>query len=171
MLEFLRSVGCKRLIGTVQGIENGKGYTIKTASNHGLQTVHADGVVNAAGPFAGEIAQMLGVDLLVTNTFQQKIAFEDHLGLVPRTMPFSIDLDAQAVDWTEDERAMLFGRIRNTLGWLNRCLDLSTAVPTVATLENGSNWAGPIMTLRPSRPGSNRSIGISQTSSYVGPPA
>ena len=107
MLEFLRSVGCKRLIGTVQGIENGKGYTIKTASNHGLQTVHADGVVNAAGPFAGEIAQMLGVDLLVTNTFQQKIAFEDHLGLVPRTMPFSIDLDAQAVDWTEDERAML----------------------------------------------------------------
>lgn len=50
---------------------------------------------------------MLGVDLPVYNTFQQKIAFEDRKGAIPRTLPFSIDLDGQQIDWSDDERAML----------------------------------------------------------------
>jgi hypothetical protein len=36
---------------------------------------------------------MLGEDLPVDNVFQQKVAFEDRLGAIPRDMPFSIDLD------------------------------------------------------------------------------
>lgn len=33
--------------------------------------------------------------------------FPDALGAIPRAMPFSIDLDGQSIDWTEDERAVL----------------------------------------------------------------
>ena len=38
---------------------------------------------------------MLGVNLPVHNTLQQKIAFEDSARAIPRDMPFSIDLDRQ----------------------------------------------------------------------------
>ncbi len=50
---------------------------------------------------------MLGVDLPVFNTLQQKIAFEDVAGAIPRHMPFSIDLDQQEIDWTGEERELL----------------------------------------------------------------
>ena len=50
---------------------------------------------------------MLGVELPVYNTFQQKIAFEDHKGVIPRSLPFSIDLDGQRIDWTDEERELL----------------------------------------------------------------
>ena len=39
--------------------------------------------------------------------FQQKIAFEDRLWALPRTLPFSIDLDGQELEWTDEERAIL----------------------------------------------------------------
>ena len=52
---------------------------------------------------------MLGVSLPLTHTFQQKIAFEDHQGAIPRDMPFAIDLDPQQIDWSEDERDLLAG--------------------------------------------------------------
>lgn len=64
-------------------------------------------MVNAAGPFAGKIAAMLGVALPLVNVAQQKIAFPDVEGAIPRVMPFSIDLDGQSIDWTEEERELL----------------------------------------------------------------
>jgi glycine/D-amino acid oxidase-like deaminating enzyme len=50
---------------------------------------------------------MLGRELPVNNIYQQKIAFEDLLGVIPRDMPFSIDLDAKTLDWSDEERDML----------------------------------------------------------------
>jgi glycine/D-amino acid oxidase-like deaminating enzyme len=50
---------------------------------------------------------MLGQPLPIYNTFQQKIAFPDTLRAIPRDLPFSIDLDDQTIDWTEEEAAML----------------------------------------------------------------
>jgi glycine/D-amino acid oxidase-like deaminating enzyme len=38
---------------------------------------------------------------------QQKISFEDTAGAIPRRMPFSIDLDAQLIVWSEDERTLV----------------------------------------------------------------
>ena len=43
----------------------------------------------------------------IYNTFQQKIAFEDKARAIPRDMPFSIDLDEQMIDWSDDEREIL----------------------------------------------------------------
>ena len=51
-------------------------------------------IVNAAGPFAAAIAAMLGEHLELECVFQQKIAFEDRHGAIPRNMPFAIDLDS-----------------------------------------------------------------------------
>jgi glycine/D-amino acid oxidase-like deaminating enzyme len=50
---------------------------------------------------------MLGESLPITTVLQQKIAFPDRLGAIPRSMPFAIDLDGQSIDWTEEERAAL----------------------------------------------------------------
>lgn len=107
MLEYLKEAGAKRLVGSVEDIRQADGFAVEVNTPDGIQEVRADRIVNAAGPFAGKIAEMLGTDLPIYNTFQQKIAFEDRLGAIPRDMPFSIDLDGQRIDWSEEEREML----------------------------------------------------------------
>lgn len=73
------------------------------------RSITADVLVNAAGPYVGEIAAMIGESLPVRAIFQQKIAFEDARRVISRQMPFSIDLDGQTIDWTDEERALLAG--------------------------------------------------------------
>nr|WP_306265596.1 FAD-binding oxidoreductase [Pararhizobium sp. IMCC3301] len=107
MLDYLRDIGVQRVTGEVRTITTGDGFRVELETSNGIVTLAADRVVNAAGPFAGDIAKMMGVDLPVYNTFQQKIAFEDREAAIPRAMPFSIDLDGQKIDWTEEERQML----------------------------------------------------------------
>lgn len=107
MLERIRDTGGKRLSGEVASIEHSGKYTIAVNGSGGTVSVNADIVVNAAGPFAKDIAAMLDVDLPIENVFQQKIAFDDELGAIPRQLPFSIDLDEQVLDWTTEEREML----------------------------------------------------------------
>jgi len=89
----------------VTGIEVERGFRILTDQNN--TTVQAERFINAAGPFINEVSRMLGTSLPVTNTLQQKIAFEDTAGVIPRQMPFSIDLDAQCIDWSDEERQLL----------------------------------------------------------------
>lgn len=107
MLETLKGSKVTRITGSVEGIEQSNGFRIEINGTDGLRHIQADKIVNAAGPFADNIAKMLGVDLPIHNTFQQKIAFEDRAQAIPRDMPFSIDLDAQNIDWSDDDRAML----------------------------------------------------------------
>ncbi len=63
--------------------------------------------INAAGPFVSHIAAMLGVELPVYSVRQQKIAFQDHSGIVPRSAPFTIFMDAQYLNWSDEEKAIL----------------------------------------------------------------
>jgi len=107
MLEKIRDAGGKRLKGTVRGIESARDFQLEVDCSEGTRQVSADVIVNAAGPFAGKVAEMIGVDLPVDNVFQQKLAFEDKLGAIPRRLPFSIDLDTIELDWSEEERALL----------------------------------------------------------------
>jgi D-arginine dehydrogenase len=108
MLERIRDAGGRLISGRVVGIERGARFAL-TIEGHGAATLRleADSLVNAAGPFLDAIAAMLGEALPVVTVLQQKIAFPDRLGAIPRTMPFAIDLDGQRIDWTEDERASL----------------------------------------------------------------
>lgn len=107
MLEKIRAAGGRKLQGDVTAIERNTNYRLHVTSNGEARVISADIVVNAAGPFADRIARMLGVELPVRNIYQQKIAFEDHRNAIPRDMPFSIDLDAKHLGWSEEERSML----------------------------------------------------------------
>ena len=107
MLERLRTAGVELRRAAVTGIEAGSRFTLHLDGLDGPCVLHADKVVNAAGPFFTRVAAMLGEDLPVRCVFQQKIAFEDRAGALPRTLPFTIDLDGQALAWTEEERAIL----------------------------------------------------------------
>jgi glycine/D-amino acid oxidase-like deaminating enzyme len=118
MLERIRDAGGQRVSGEVTGIEHNGKFMIDIDGSDGHQQITADIVVNAAGPFAKDVAAMLGTDLPMENVFQQKIAFDDELGAIPRDLPFSIDLDEQTLDWSSDEREMLAEDPQ--MAWLTR---------------------------------------------------
>ena len=107
MLEAYREAGGKRMTGTVKDIVHSDHYSLTVNTADGNKTIKAGKIVNAAGPFADEIAEMIGVELPLHHTFQQKIAFEDKASAIPRDMPFSIDLDSQLIDWSDEDRTML----------------------------------------------------------------
>ena len=117
MLERIRKRGGRLLRGAVSSIDVGRRFRLEIDQE---RVIEAEQIVNAAGPFANRIAGMLGESLPVTNLFQQKVAFEDRLGAIPRDMPFSIDLDAKTLSWTDEERALLAAD--SDLAWLTETM-------------------------------------------------
>lgn len=107
MLEQIRAAGARRVNGEVVEIEGSGPFDITVREGKECGRVRADVVINAAGPFINHVASMLGQQLPVTNTFQQKVAFEDRLGAIARDMPFSIDLDSKTLNWSDEEREYL----------------------------------------------------------------
>lgn len=107
MLEYLGSAGVRVKAGEVKAITENAGFRVEVSGASGTEVMSADRIINAAGPFAGDIARMVDVDLPIHNIFQQKIAFEDRDAAIPRTLPFSVDLDSQRLDWTVQERTTL----------------------------------------------------------------
>lgn len=105
LLQQFRAAGGRYLNAEVCAIERHADLTIHFTDS--TQTISAQNIVNAAGPFINDIAKMTGSRLAVRNTLQQKIAFEDTQRVIARDMPFSIDLDNQHIDWSSDEIALL----------------------------------------------------------------
>jgi glycine/D-amino acid oxidase-like deaminating enzyme len=50
---------------------------------------------------------MAGIELPLFSELHLKVAFKDHLGVIPRDAPMTIWSDAQTIDWTDEERAAL----------------------------------------------------------------
>ena len=117
-LQQVRGENFRRLVGDVKDISDGTNYKIQIATGDGVVELTAAKVVNAAGPFAGHVAKMLGVDLPLKNIFQQKIAFEDVRGAISRDTPFTIDLDPKKLNWTVEERDWLLSEPE--LAWLTK---------------------------------------------------
>ena len=136
MLEYLKELSAKRMIGSVETIRQSDGYLLGVKTADGLVTVHAEKIVNAVGPFADKIAKMLDVDLPIHNVFQQKIAFEDRERAIPRVMPFSIDLDDQQIDWSDEDREIL--REDPDFSWLAE--DFHGAIHCRPDGGDGSTW-------------------------------
>lgn len=107
MLETIRARGARLLRAEVRQIADGSPFTLELADASGTRSIRADRIVNAAGPFLRDIGAMLGEDLPVECVYQQKIAFEDRERAIARDLPFTIDLDAQALWWTDEDRALL----------------------------------------------------------------
>jgi len=108
MLEAIREAGGQLIRGEVKSIAKiGDAFDLEVATHEGTKHIRADKVVNAAGPFVGDIAAMLGEPLPVKCVYQQKISFQDERAAIPRAMPFTIDLDGQSLAWSEEDRAIL----------------------------------------------------------------
>jgi len=63
--------------------------------------------INAAGPFINKIAALFDENLPIKNVFQQKIAFRDYEAVLPRKMPFTIYLDQQKLEWSQEDHDLL----------------------------------------------------------------
>ncbi|MDE0130813.1 MAG: FAD-dependent oxidoreductase [bacterium] len=79
-------------VSSVEALAAG-GFRLET--NQG--PIHADQVVNAAGPFSGKLAEMVGVDLPLVVKPRHKIVIPD-LARVPPDAPMTID-DDTGVHW------------------------------------------------------------------------
>ncbi|NTI85080.1 FAD-binding oxidoreductase [Agrobacterium rhizogenes] len=107
MLEYIKGQGGRLLRGEVVSIASASPFLLSVKTSDGVASLRADRIVNAAGPFLKDVAALLGEELAVSCVYQQKIAFEDREGVVPRNLPFTIDLDGQKLAWSEEERTLL----------------------------------------------------------------
>ncbi|HYV87229.1 MAG TPA: FAD-dependent oxidoreductase [Candidatus Polarisedimenticolia bacterium] len=107
MLETVRAAGGRLLRGKVVAVEAAAPFRLAVETPEGNRLLEAGRLVNAAGPFFGEIAALLGESLPAHCVYQQKIAFEDRAHVIARDMPFAIDLDGQVLPWTAEERLAL----------------------------------------------------------------
>lgn len=107
MLEQIKAAGGRLIRAEVTGITGQSPFTLELAATAAATTLKADQLVNAAGPFLRDIGAMLGEDLPVKCVYQQKIAFQDRQGAIPRNMPFTIDLDVQTLAWSDEDREIL----------------------------------------------------------------
>jgi len=118
LLERARRAGATLLEAQVDAIEmaGGRVQGVRVAGPAGAATIPTGCFVDAAGPFVGDVAALLGVELPVFSERHVKIAVEDHLAVVPREAPFLIWDDPQVLDWSEEERAGLAAS--EDLGWM-----------------------------------------------------
>jgi glycine/D-amino acid oxidase-like deaminating enzyme len=105
LIESARERGMRLLRATVEGIDVREGRVVAVRTSAG--SVATEVVVDAAGPYAGDVAAMAGVELPVHNELHGKVAFRDVARVVPRGAPFMIWADAQRLWLSDDERAQI----------------------------------------------------------------
>ncbi len=88
----------------IDGVELGDGRHIE-----------CDAVVNAAGPLAPEIGEMVGVQLPLLSEVHLKVAYREHRKVVPREAPMIIWSDTQRISWSEEEQEALAAAGRDDL--------------------------------------------------------
>jgi len=80
------------------------------------ETISADQLIIAAGPFINNLAKLLDMQFPVWNTLQRKIIIPDPLNIIPPNMPFTIFADKQYLNWPEEE--LNFFKSDESLNWL-----------------------------------------------------
>jgi glycine/D-amino acid oxidase-like deaminating enzyme len=109
MLEQAREHGVRLIRGQVAGVDIGGGRVraVELACAGAATTIATGCFVNAAGPMQKAVGRMLGVDIPVFAERHIKVAFNDHLGVVPRDAPILIWTDDITLPWSDEERAAL----------------------------------------------------------------
>ncbi len=108
LLSRARSAGLTFIQGTVTSLRRRVGgFTVQVQDERGGTSIEAPRLVLAAGPFVGELAEMLDVTLPVRSFAQRKILIPDPQAVIPRDMPFTIFADAQTLRWSDEERALM----------------------------------------------------------------
>jgi len=106
MLDRAREKGTRLIQDEVTGItvDGGSVGGVNLASGGEIE---APAVVDAAGPMSRSVATMVGVEVPLFAEVHLKVAYREHLGVIPRHAPMFIWSDPQTIDWSEDERAEL----------------------------------------------------------------
>lgn len=102
--------GARLVAGRVSAVAHTGGrverVTIDRADGHAEQW-HTPVFVNAAGPYAKQVAALMDLELPLFSEAHYKIAIEDHHGAVPRDTGLVILDDPQQLEWSDAERAEL----------------------------------------------------------------
>jgi glycine/D-amino acid oxidase-like deaminating enzyme len=88
-------------------VGKGRVEEVRVETEAGPVYVSTRAFVVAAGPLLKEVGAMLGLDLPVFNELHGKIAFRDHLGVIPRHVPLMIWTDPLSLPWKDEEREEL----------------------------------------------------------------
>jgi len=109
MLEQAREHGVQLIRGQVTGVDTsgGRVRAVQVAHDRATSTITTPRFVNAAGPMQRAVGQLLGVDIPVFAERHIKIAFNDHLHVLPRDAPMVIGIDDIELRWSDDEREAL----------------------------------------------------------------
>jgi glycine/D-amino acid oxidase-like deaminating enzyme len=109
MLEQAREHGVQLIRGRVTGVDTsgGRVRAVQVTYDGATSTLATSRFVNAAGPMQRAVGQMLGVDIPVFAERHIKIAFNDHLRVLPRDAPMVIGTDDIQLPWDADEREAL----------------------------------------------------------------
>jgi len=114
LLDRARESGLELVVDEVVGIESEGGVVEGVRLADGSR-IRAPAIVNAAGPMSAKVAALAGVDLPLFSELHLKVAYREHLGLIPRDAPMIIWSDTQRLDWTDEERGELAGQGRHDL--------------------------------------------------------
>ena len=106
MLGEAKRAGMSHLVDEVTDIEVAGGAVEAVTLASGTR-IPCRAVVNAAGPLAADVAAMVGLDLQLRSEVHLKVAYRDHLGVIPREAPMLIWSDPQLLAWDDDERSAL----------------------------------------------------------------
>ena len=106
LLERARAAGLRLVTDrvTAVGAPGGRVQSVRLGQG---QTLPCSVFVNAAGPLASDVAGLLDLSLPLFCERHTKLAFHDHLGIVPRDAPLLIWADPQRLPWTDEEREIL----------------------------------------------------------------
>ncbi len=109
LLEQAQAHGARLIRAKLEAIDTSGGRVqgVHLSSSSGSMTISTCHFINAAGPFINHVAQIVGIDLPIFHELHVKIAFNDHLGAVPRHAPLVIWTDPVYLPWSEEEREML----------------------------------------------------------------
>ena len=105
--------GLELVRGSVTGVDIAADQVRTVETDQGR--IETPVFVNAAGPMIRPVAQLIGVDLPVFSEVHIKIAFRDHLQVIPRSSPMMIWTDPQTVDWSPEELELLAEQGRTDL--------------------------------------------------------
>ena len=110
-LEQARAAGARLVEGRVVGVELADGAVASVRVAHGaggaVERIATPVFVDAAGPAAGEVARLAGVELPLAHELHLKVFFEDERRVLARESPLVCWQDPVRVDWSAEERAGL----------------------------------------------------------------
>jgi glycine/D-amino acid oxidase-like deaminating enzyme len=122
LLERARVAGVEVIEGRVASVATtgGRITGVKLSGRSGNLAIATGRFVDAAGPMLAKVGRLLDLDLPVFSELHLKTSFEDHLGVVPRDLPFLIWDDPQRIEWTAEELAILSEH--EETAWLTKAL-------------------------------------------------